>query len=226
MKIFFAALFLASSALPLHALELITAELPAAILNRPYAPDPLLAQGGGACAENSVTFRVVSGILPDGLRLSAGGYFQGIPRKEGLYSFAVRAANSCQTTTRTYTLRVDGTPILIASEQSLEFYYTTGVTLPAPKMFHVAANWRDMPYQCDAGGVTWLDWRPMAGRTPPEGSPLQGDPVDVYIVPDKLVSGVYRAPLRCTAWQSSRDVTVMVTLTVEATEVKSAVKYQ
>ncbi|MBI4908974.1 MAG: hypothetical protein HY820_35465 [Acidobacteria bacterium] len=226
MKIFFTALFMLSWPTPMRGLDLITKELPPAVIHRPYAPEPLVVQGCGVCADNGVTFRLAFGALPEGVRLTPAGYFQGIPKKEGSYFFIVQAANSCQRTRRGYTLRVGGAPILVASESSFEFFHTTGAVMPAPKTFHIAANWHDMPYQCDAGGANWLDWRPMRGRTPPEGSPLQGDPVDVYIIPDKLVSGVYRAPLRCTAWGATRDVTVMVTLSVEATEVKSDVRYQ
>lgn len=201
-------------ALPAWGLEIVTGELPVAIIGRPYAPEPLSIQGGGMCAENGVSVKVAFGPLPEGVRLTPAGYFHGTPWKEGAYTFIVRAANACQVATRTYTLRVDGAPILVASEEALEFAYTVGAHVPPAQVFHVAANRRDLPYECEAPGSAWLDWRPLRGRTPMEGSSLQGDPVDVLVNVDKVAAGVYRTVLRCTAWQASREARVGVTLTV------------
>src|SRR5215475_12411711 len=123
MGIFFTILLVALAVgpcgVPAFGLEILTRELPVAVLNRPYGAEPLTVSGGGQCTENGPSFRVIAGALPDGLRLTPAGYWEGIPKTEGIYWFTVRVANSCQATSRVYSLRVDGMPILVASEQSL-----------------------------------------------------------------------------------------------------------
>jgi len=192
----------------------IGGELPVAILHRPYSTEPLVVEGGERCSANNVRFQVSSGRLPAGLRLTSGGYFAGTPRELGAFEIEVRATNNCGHATRGFTLRVDGAPILLLSADSLEFEYTSGGTLPSASLLFVSSSWRDMPYSIEAEGAAWVQLRPLRGRTPTEDTPHQGDPVSVSIDPSKLVPGTYRTYLRATAWQTSNEPAVAVTLVV------------
>lgn len=205
--------FLLLLAIPLAAME-ISGELPVALMHRPYAADPLMLLGGERCSANDALFRVVSGRLPEGLRLSSGGYFSGTARKEGNYQFVVRAANNCGYTTRAFTLRVDGAPILLLSAESFEFTYTLGDPPPTPQLLFVKGTWFDLPYFIAAEGSAWITLQPLTGRTPPENSPYNGDPVKVSIDPAKLAPGTYRGYVKATAWQTANEPVLAVTLVV------------
>jgi hypothetical protein len=199
--------------LPVAALE-IAGEPGVALVHRPYAPDPLVALGGARCSSNVVQFQVVSGQLPEGVTLSSGGYFSGTPRKVGTTEVVVRAWNSCGDTARSITLRVDAAPILLLDRDSVEFSYKQGDATPREQTVFVNSTWRDMAYSIDAGGVPWIELRPLRGRTPTEDSPLRGDPVSVSIDPSKLGPGTHRAVIKATAWLTSNEPVLQVKVVV------------
>jgi hypothetical protein len=201
--------------LPVAALE-IAGEPAVALLHRPYAPDPLVAIGGERCSSNVVQFQVVSGQLAEGISLSSGGYFSGTPRRLGTAEFAVRARNSCGDTTRVFTLRVDAAPVLLLDRDSIAFTCKQGDGGAQEQTVFVNSTWRDMAYSIDAGGIPWVEVRPLRGRTPTGDSPLRGDPVSISIDPSKLGPGTHRAALKATAWMTSNEPVLQITVVVKA----------
>lgn len=195
-------------------LEILTTSLPTAVVHRPYSADPVTVLGGGRCTQNSVSMRVATGALPEGLGLTPAGYFKGIPRQAGLFTFQIRAENECQVVVKTFTLRVEGAPLLVAAPEELEFHYTPGGTPPPPQVVRVSSSWEDMAYSIEAEGATWLMLRPLRGRTPFSGSGLTGDPVVVSVVPGKLAPGSYRAFLKVSAWETTNEPRIPVTLVI------------
>lgn len=197
-------------------LEILTLELPVAMVDRPYAPEPIRVAGGFRCTLNNIGTNVVLGKLPPGLTLSGAGYIRGTPREIGSYTFAIRAGNDCDWTTQAYTLRVDAAPLLQGSAQRLEFRWTQGAGMPPAQSFTVGSNRMGLEYDVQTGSVPWLRAEPLRGRTPGAGSPFQGDPVAVTVDPGKLAPGVYRAELVIAAWDAVERLRIPVVLTVTA----------
>jgi hypothetical protein len=202
--------------IPAGALDVVTTTLPAAIVHRPYGPDPIQVSGGGRCTYNHVSFRVIQGRLPDGMTLSPGGYLSGIPRQTGNFPFMVRIGNECEVIGKSFALRVEGAPILEVSPASLEFHHRIGAANPDPAQILVASSWRDLPYWIEAAGADWIAIQPLLGRTPPDGHALHADPVRIGVDPTKLKPGVYRTSIRIVAWQAANEVRIPVTVTVTA----------
>jgi hypothetical protein len=196
--------------------EITTESLPTAVVYRPYMPPPLIVAGGHRCTQNNINFNVVLGKLPPGIVLSGGGRFSGVPTETGEYIFVVRALNDCRLATRTYTLRVDGAPILVLEPDSLEFHYRVGDAPPPPQALRVAASWIDHPYAISAEGASWIRLRPLRGRTPPSSSGFSSDTVAVTVDPSKLAPGVYRGWIKATAWETANEPAVPVKLTITA----------
>ncbi len=200
----------------LAAVEITTEVLPDAVVHRPYDPAPLTAAGGHRCTQNNINFSVVLGKLPPGITLSGGGFFSGVPPETGQFTFVVRAQNDCGMATRTYTLRVDGAPVLVLEPDSLEFRYRVGDPPPPPQSLRVASSWSGLPYSIYAEGAAWIQLRPLRGRTPPPGSGHSADTVAVVVDPSKLTPGVYRGWVKLTAFETTNEPTVPVKLTVSA----------
>jgi hypothetical protein len=196
-------------------LEILTADLPPAIVGRPYNPEPLIVGGGGACPMNNPSFRILWGDLPAGVRLSAAGYFSGVPRRTGTYPLLIQAASDCARVRREFTLTVGAAPILFLTPAELTIRYRAGGPPPASGTLLVTSSWGDLAYAVDASGADWLSLRPLNGRTPVPGSALTGDPVQVAADPNKLKPGTYRAFVRASAWESLNQPLATVTLIVE-----------
>ncbi len=195
-------------------IDLRTLALPPAIVHKPYSPAPLVAAGGGRCLPNLIGFAVVRGQLPPGITLSAAGFLSGMPTAEGVYSFSVRAQNECVSMTRSYRLDVQGPPILELAPARIEFRYQTGGALPEPQTLRVAANSQGLAYSVETEGAAWLQIRPMLGRTPPEGSALRHDVVELMVDPAGLQPGEYRVRLRAEAWQAATSPSALVVLKI------------
>lgn len=195
-----------------------TAVLPPAILHKPYSPPPLVAMGGGRCVPNIIGFDVIEGRLPKGISLSPAGVFSGMPEEEGVYSLLVRAQNECISYSRKLVLRVEGPPILELSPERLEFHYQPGTALPAAQSLHVSANVPDLAYSIESEGAAWLELRPARGRTPPDGSALRHDMVEVAVDPLKLKPGEYRVRVRAEAWQAANSPSAWITIRITGRE--------
>jgi hypothetical protein len=192
------------------AVEILTTQLPKAVVHRDYLAAPLVLSGGGFCPVNNIFTKVVFGELPPGLELSATGYLRGIPERMGSYTFLVRAGNDCSYTTRRFTLEVDGAPLLSVSEERLVF--SKGAE---PRMFTVSSSWRDMAYGIRMEPVVeWLQVEPLRGRTPVEDSGFVGDPVTATVDAGKLEPGTYRTSLRVWTWQGANQLVIPVVLEV------------
>ncbi|MBL8210705.1 MAG: hypothetical protein JNK87_08340 [Bryobacterales bacterium] len=196
-------------------LEILTLELPVALVDRPYQPEPIRVAGGFRCTVNNIGMSVVLGELPPGLVLSGAGYLRGTPTKMGNYTFAIRAANDCAWTTQAYTLRVDAAPLLASSVERLEFRWRHGGPMPAPQAVTVGSNRVGLAYEVQTI-VPWLRAEALRGRTPGAGSAFQGDPVTVLVDPAKLAPGVYRTELVLTAWDAVERLRIPVVLVVDA----------
>lgn len=86
-----------------------TAELPDAMAGGGYT---VRFEMSGAVGE--VSYRLVAGALPAGLKLDADGELSGAPVRPGRYSFTVAAEDAAgQVASRTYSLRVDGLRIYL-----------------------------------------------------------------------------------------------------------------
>lgn len=195
-------------------IDFLTAGLPAATVNRPYTPGPFVAVGGGRCTSNLMGFRVVSGRLPEGVTLSAAGFLRGIPATEGIYSFTVRAQNECVSYWKTFLLSVDGPPVLSIVPARIDFRYQPGAPVPEPQTLRVSATAAGLAYAVEADGASWLELRPLRGRTPERGSALQDDIVELRVDPGKLSPGDYTVRVRAQAWEAANAPYTVVTLRV------------
>ncbi len=196
-------------------LEILTLDLPVAVVERPYQPEPIRVVGGFRCTVNNIGLSVVLGELPPGLALSGAGYLRGTPARMGSYTFAIRAGNDCGWTTQAYTLRVEGAALLAASVERLEFRWRQGGAMPAAQVVTIGSNRTGMVYDVQAA-APWLRAEPLRGRTPGAGSALQGDPVTVTVYTGSLAPGVYRTELVVAAWDAVERVRIPVVLVVEA----------
>jgi hypothetical protein len=200
-------------------LDIVTMDLPRAVVGRPYQPALLAVAGGVRCTMNNIGTRVVLGELPPGLTLSMAGYLRGKPVRTGNYTFAIRAGNDCGYTTRAYTLKVDAAPLLHLSVERVAFAWKAGMPAPAAQTFTVASSWPDLPYDVAVdGNAPWLRVRPWRGYTPLPDSGFRADPVTLTVDPARLAPGVYRTELVVSAWEAVEVIRVPVVLTVEAAE--------
>jgi hypothetical protein len=157
---------------------------------------------------------VVEGWLPEGVELNGAGYFEGVPRREGVYPLVVEARNGCDVVRRALKLEVTGAPLFTLIPNEMTLRWRKGDPYPTASL-KVSATWPELAYAIDVEGATWLDARPLNGRTPYAGAALASDPVELVIDPSRLAPGTHRAVLRISAWQSANRPRVDVTLVVE-----------
>ena len=202
--------------------ELLTEELPWAVVDRAYSPAPLEVRVTGRCPAGGVGFSVVSGVLPLGLKLSRLGYFSGVPTQTGLFEFNVRAVNGCSWAARHFSLLVTNPPKLKTTIEQLTVASTPGSN-PPEAAIHLSASWPQLAYVVSVtykdGGSNWLTAVPEHGMTSRESVPrrLSEAPSDEIVLrfnATKLKSGRYVAQVSISAWQSS-PVAVIVILTVD-----------
>ena len=203
-------------------IEMLTEELPWAVIDRAYAPAPLEVRVAGRCPAGGVGFGVVSGALPPGLKLSRLGYLSGVPKQTGMFEFNVRAVNGCSWTARRYSLLGTEPPKLKVTPETLSVDCPMGVDPPAA-MIHLTATWPSLPYAATltftSGKETWLRAAPLHGVTSRESVPRQlnevpSDEVKLEFSTSSLKPGKYEAHVLLSAWQAN-PVLVPVILTVE-----------
>jgi len=167
--------------------ELLTEELPWAVMDRAYSPAPLDVRVTGRCPAGGVGFAVVSGVLPSGLKLSRLGYFSGVPTQTGLFEFNVRAVNGCSWAARHFALLVTEPPKLKTSPEHLAVACRPG-TNPALVGIHLTATWPQLAYGANVTyadvGSKWLEAVPAHGMTSKESVPrrLSEVPSDEILV--------------------------------------------
>lgn len=89
-------------------ITIVTANLPAGLVNAPYA-QTLMASGGTA----PYTWQVVGGQLPPGITLDAAGALQGMPTTAGAFVFTVEVSDAAMvpaTAQATFTLTINAPP--------------------------------------------------------------------------------------------------------------------
>jgi hypothetical protein len=93
------------------AVSITTTTLPDWTVNQPGYNSTINATGG----TGSYTFGLASGVLPNGLNLSASGVLSGTPTLAGSYSFSVSASDTLGSTdTKSYTVNIN-TPVVITT---------------------------------------------------------------------------------------------------------------
>ncbi|MDX1980078.1 MAG: putative Ig domain-containing protein [Bryobacteraceae bacterium] len=197
-------------------IDIRTASLPTAVVNHPYTPPALAVIGGGGCVPNNLSLSLAAGRLPEGIDLSPAGFFSGTPVREGVFAFTVRVANDCAAVEREFLLRVEGPALLRLDPRELVFCYRSGDPPPAPQTVQVSGTWPAQAYRIEPVDAPWLAARPLRGRTPPEGSAMRHDPVEVSVDGSGLRPGEYRGWLRVEAWEADNAPRIPVVLRVSA----------
>ncbi|MEK7201951.1 MAG: putative Ig domain-containing protein [Patescibacteria group bacterium] len=142
-----------------------TTPLPDATVGVSYNPGVLLP-GGQLKADRGVdpampcscTWTIISGGLPNGMSMSAGGKIDGTPTTAGVYSFLIRAAESSNLTNyaeKTFSLTVSP-----SGGQTLTI--TTSSPLPSGSINAVY-----VPFQLTASGSGSYTWTVDSGSLPP-----------------------------------------------------------
>jgi len=191
-------------------IEFITQDLPWAIADKGYSPPPLESRASGACPLGGVAYAVVSGALPQGVRLSRLGYLSGMPKHTGAVDFTVRVSNGCTWAAKRFTLTVSGAPVLTVAPGKLLFE-SSGA---AEQVLRVTATWPNLPYQV-VSSAEWLSAAPEHGFTPREASAMAEDRVRVSVDASKLKPGHYSATITFSAWQALSAPVIAVELTVD-----------
>jgi hypothetical protein len=191
-------------------IEFITQDLPWAIADKSYSPPPLESRASGACPLGGVGYAVVSGALPQGLRLSRLGYFSGTPKHTGAVDFTVRVSNGCTWAASRFTLTVSGAPVLTVTPIKLVFERPGA----RAQVLHVTGTWPNLPYQA-VSSADWLNATPEHGFIPRESSAMAEDRVQVSVDASKLKPGHYSATITFSAWQALSAPTIAVELTVD-----------
>ena len=98
------------------AITLAPLTLPAALEDRPYAPQTVTASGGTA----PYVYAITSGALPNGLSFTGGGVLSGTPGVSGVFTFTVTATDANgYTGSQAYTLDVTPQPTITLSPTAL-----------------------------------------------------------------------------------------------------------
>ncbi len=195
-------------------LEIVTAELPWAILHSAYHL-PIETRTDPRCPEAEIVFTLAAGRLPEGLEIGLDG-IHGTPRQPGTFRFTLRAANGCAQSTRALALVVTGKPILRVDFEELVFAHQSGVPDPPARSLLVSSSWPELPYAVNSGACPWLKFAQAEGRTPPAGSALTADAVWVRVLPHDLTPGKYSCNLVISTWRAANAPVVRVRLEVLA----------
>lgn len=182
--------------------------LPAATLGKAYIGGPLVLQGGGECPRNVPLVRVVGGSLPAGIYLTPAGQFGGAPAEAGRHEFIVRVENACGWSDQPMSIDVTGAPFFSATPTSLAFRVMAGQTA-APASLQIAGNSPGLAYTVESA-TPWLRARARNGLTPPAGSGLIADLIDVEIDSATLAPGQYRGSIVVGGWRTAQPVTIPV----------------
>jgi hypothetical protein len=197
--------------------ELVTEELPWAVVDRAYLPAPLEVRVTGRCPAGGVGFTVASGTLPPGLKLSRLGYFSGVPTQYGLFEFNVRAVNGCSWSARHFALLVTEPPKLKMRPEQISVDCPPGASPPQAAL-HLTATWPQLAYLASvtyrSAGSNWLTAVPQHGMSSREAVPrrlaeIPGDDISLRFDVTGLKPGRYEAQLSVSAWQAQ---TIVVTI--------------
>ena len=83
----------------------------------PASVDVSYSNSINAHGSKPMKYSIIDGSLPEGLTLSDDGRIEGIPEKEGIYSFTVKVENDKGTDTGTFTITVKRTKPVITTER-------------------------------------------------------------------------------------------------------------
>ena len=194
-------------------LEFVTAELPWAAATRGYAPAPLETRAAGKCPAGGVGYAVVSGALPNGLKLSNSGQFSGIPTRTGTYHFTIRAFNGCTWTAHLFSLVVADVPTLAIAPPEVNLTWRAGATTPPAGVLHVSSTWPGLRYQIHVTG-DWLTVQQDHGFMVDRDAAVPSDTIALHVVPGERKPGQYEATVEISAWQAE-PIRASVKLTVE-----------
>jgi hypothetical protein len=147
-------------------LQIRTTDLPWAIVRAAYS-SRIAAVPDGRCPLGDVHLSLVAGSLPHGIGIS-GENLAGIATEIGTFRFAVRAANVCGSTQKSYQLVVTGKPILRVFPEAISIERHAGKVDPANLSVQVSASWPNLPYIIK-NDAAWLTGKPASGLTPRYG---------------------------------------------------------
>ena len=157
------------------ALVLAVLQLPAAIAGVAYDSGPIAPAGVLGCTKGSPAFRMVDGLMPEGLTLRGGGYIQGRVVRSGDYQMTLEIANGCARFLLPVRLSVRGRPILTVWDKEVE--------LSADKRESLVRVYSDRPglaYTVEAS-EPWVHVRALRGRTPLTGEALAADVLTITV---------------------------------------------
>jgi hypothetical protein len=127
-----------------------------------------------------ITYSVVSGSLPPGITLSAGGVFGGRPNTAGNYTFTVRATNSVSSTDQVFTIEI------VARASTLPVITTSKVPDIA---VGGQVGWHNT-MRVASGAATPITWSAVANA-----NPLRAIPAGISInSASGLISGTATGP--------------------------------
>jgi len=174
--------------------------LPAAIVHRPFHHQ-LAYTGGMNCTGYHPLFQLAGGALPEGVRLHPDGRVEGKPARIETGLAMVRVSTPCSEAMQEWGWTVRGAPMLFVepAEIQLDSKSTQAAAL-------VSASWHGLAYSittADGGPLPpWLTVRPRRGKTPPEGSALTGDRLEISVEPSVAPPGA-AAELLIYCWRGS-----------------------
>jgi hypothetical protein len=159
----------------LPALILSVIPLPVALTGAEYDSGPI---GPGivlGCRRGMPYYRLVRGVVPEGLELRASGSLAGSPLHAGHYEMTLELDNGCTKAQVTAKLAVLGRAILAA--------FDTDVELSPGKpeaTIRVSSDHPGMPYMATSS-EPWVKVHQLMGRTPRPGEALAADLVTVEV---------------------------------------------
>ena len=193
-------------------IEILTRELPWAIVDRPWTPPPLQVRVSGRCPVAALGFSVVGGALPPGVVMSAYGDFSGIPRRMGRFPVRVRVANGCLWTAQLLEIEVTGPPLLRAEPAQVFFQARQGESPPSHTV-QVSGTWPRLPYEI-AKPPPWLRVEPQRGYLPRIGAAVSSDLITLTPDTTTLAPGSHRARIRIYARDAANAPEIDVLLVI------------
>jgi hypothetical protein len=153
----------------LSVLVLGVAPLPTAIAGTQYDSGPIAPAAVLGCKRGAPYYRVVDGVVPEGLTLRAGGSLTGVPKHAGKYEMTLELDNGCGRSRLTARLAVTGRPFLAAFDTDVE------LTSDKPSaVIRIYSNQQDLAYSVSSS-EPWLTVKPLLARTPHSGEALAAD---------------------------------------------------
>jgi len=143
--------------------------LPTAIVGAEYNSGPIAPGAVLGCKLGMPYFRLVDGVMPEGISLRPGGELVGEPRHGGEYRMTLAVENGCMRGLLPVEVAVRGRAILASFDSEVELSEAKPEAL-----LRISADRPGLAYTAEAD-QPWLRVRPLRGRTPERGEALTAD---------------------------------------------------